>query len=88
MPTIITASEFKNHYGEVFDKARLEPVIIQKHHRNSLIMIAFEAYQKLQDRLAELEEYKLVQEMEFIKKSGQFIQGEEAIDKLKLMANG
>lgn len=67
MTTTITASDFKNHYGEFFDKARLEPVIIQKHNRNSLIMVAYEVYQKLQDRLAELEEYKLSHEKEEIK---------------------
>ena len=52
--TTITASDFKKHYGEFFDKALTEPVIIQKHHRNSLVMIAFDVFEKLQNRVAEL----------------------------------
>lgn len=84
--TTITASDFKKHYGEFFDKALTEPVIIQKHHRNSLVMIAFDVFEKLQNRVAELEDYKLVQEMAEIKLNGNFISGDEAIKNLTLLA--
>ena len=82
----ITASDFKKHYGEFFDKALTEPVIIQKHNRNSLVMVAFEVFQKLQNRVLELEEQKLVQEMDEIKRNGNFINGDEAVKRLTLMA--
>lgn len=80
--TTVTASDFKQHYGEFFDKALTEPVIIQKHNRNSLVMVAFEVFQRLQDRLAELEDYKLLQEMNEIKKTGTFVSGDEAVQRL------
>lgn len=80
--TTFTASEFKNNYGEIFDKALKEPVIIQKHHRNSLVMLAFDMFEKLQQRVSELEEYKMVQEMAEIKRRNDFIEGDEAINRL------
>lgn len=82
---IITASNFKKHYGEIFDRALQETVVIQKHNRNSLVMIAFEEFEKLKQRIAELEDYKLVQEMTKIKNKGIFVSGEEAINLLNAM---
>jgi PHD/YefM family antitoxin component YafN of YafNO toxin-antitoxin module len=83
--TTIASSDFKKHYGKFFDAALKEPVIIQKHHRNSLVMMAYDLFQKLQTRVAELEDYKLVNEMAKIKKNGKFINGKEATDILKSM---
>jgi PHD/YefM family antitoxin component YafN of YafNO toxin-antitoxin module len=83
--TTIASTDFKKHYGEFFDAALKEPVIIQKHHRNSLVMMAYDLFQKLQARVAELEDYKLVHEMAEIKKNGKFVKGQEAIDMLTSM---
>jgi len=83
--TTITATDFKKHFGTFADEALKEPVIIQKHERNSLALMAFDYFMKLQNRLLELEDYKLVQEIAKIKKSGQFVSGNEAVEQLKSM---
>ena len=85
--TTVTSSEFKKHYGVFFDTALKGPVIIQKHHRNSLVMVAYDFFEKMQERILELEDYKLVQEMKEIKKNGQFLSGKKAIDKLTSLIN-
>ena len=83
--TTITATDFKKHFGTFADEALKEPIIIQKHERNSLALMAFDYFIKLQNRLSELEDYKLTQEIAKIKKSGQFVIGDDAISRLKLM---
>lgn len=82
---IITTNDFKQHYDEFFDKALTEPVIIQKNDRNSLVIVALDVFQRLQDRLAELEDYKLLQEMNEIKKTGTFVSSDEAVQHLTLL---
>ncbi len=83
--TTITENDFKEHYDEFLDKALREPVIIQKYSNNSLVMVAYEVFEKLQNRISELEDYKITKEMAEIKQNGQFIAGEEAINRLNEM---
>ncbi len=42
-----TASMAKNKFGEMLDKARREPVIIEKHSRPNAVLMAYEDYQYL-----------------------------------------
>ena len=51
-----TLSETRNRHGEVFDHAKLEPVLVTKQERPSHVILSVEAYQKLIARLEELED--------------------------------
>jgi prevent-host-death family protein len=42
-----TASMAKNKFGELLDKARRAPVIIEKHARPNAVLMAYEEYQYL-----------------------------------------
>lgn len=43
----ITASAAKNKFGELLDKARREPVVIERHARPNAVLMAYEEYQYL-----------------------------------------
>ena len=49
-PTKVTASEFQQSFGSLSDKARHEPVIITKHGRDSLVIMAAEEWERLKRR--------------------------------------
>jgi PHD/YefM family antitoxin component YafN of YafNO toxin-antitoxin module len=83
--TIVSATDFKKHLGTFSDAALKEPVIIQKHERNSLALVAFDYLTKLQARVADLEDEKLLREIAKIKRDGEFVSGNEAIEQLKSM---
>jgi prevent-host-death family protein len=42
-----TLTEVRNQHGKVFDRAKLEPVLITKQQRPSHVILSAEAYQKL-----------------------------------------
>lgn len=48
--TKVTASEFQQAFGALSDKARREPVVITKHGRDSLVIIAVEEWARLKRR--------------------------------------
>jgi prevent-host-death family protein len=49
-PTKVTASEFQQAFGALSDRARREPVIITKHGRPSLVVMAAEEWERLKRR--------------------------------------
>lgn len=49
-PTRVTSSEFQQAFGALSDKARREPVVITKHGRNSLVVMAAEEWERLKRR--------------------------------------
>jgi prevent-host-death family protein len=49
-PTKVTASEFQQAFGALSDKARHEPVVITKHGRPSLVVMAAEEWERLKRR--------------------------------------
>ena len=49
-PTRVTASEFQQAFGALSDKARHEPVVITKHGRDSLVVMAAEEWERLKRR--------------------------------------
>jgi prevent-host-death family protein len=49
-PTRVTASEFQQAFGALSDKARHEPVVITKHGRDSLVVMAAEEWNRLRRR--------------------------------------
>jgi prevent-host-death family protein len=48
--TRVTASEFQNSFGMLSDKARRQPVVITKHGRDSLVVLAVEEWERLKRR--------------------------------------
>jgi prevent-host-death family protein len=48
--TRVTASEFQQSFGTLSDKARYEPVIVTKHGRDSLVIMAAEEWERLKRR--------------------------------------
>ena len=51
-----TLTQTRNRHGEVFDRAKIEPVLVTKQERPSHVILSAEAYQKLISRLEELED--------------------------------
>lgn len=49
-PTKVTSSEFQQSFGLLSDKARHEPVVITKHGRDSLVVMAAEEWARLKRR--------------------------------------
>jgi prevent-host-death family protein len=48
--TRVTASEFRQAFGALSDKARYEPVIITKHGRDSLVVMSAKEWERLKRR--------------------------------------
>jgi prevent-host-death family protein len=51
-----TLSEARNRHGEIFDRATAEPILLTKQSRPSHVLMSAVAYDKLIDKLTELEE--------------------------------
>ncbi len=49
-PTKVSSSEFQQAFGALSDKARHEPVVITKHGRPSLVVMAAEEWERLKRR--------------------------------------
>ena len=50
MPTGVTSSQFQQSFGSLGAKAHHEPVIISKHGRPSLVVMAVEEWERLKRR--------------------------------------
>ena len=42
-----SAKEAKNHFGQMMDAARLEPVVIEKHGRPMVVVCSVEEFERL-----------------------------------------
>ncbi|WP_416799477.1 type II toxin-antitoxin system prevent-host-death family antitoxin [Ciceribacter azotifigens] len=51
----MSAKEAKNAFGLLIDTARAEPVMIEKHGRGVVVVVAVEEYEKLTGKLAPTE---------------------------------
>jgi PHD/YefM family antitoxin component YafN of YafNO toxin-antitoxin module len=56
---VYSLTQTRNQHGEVFDKAQVEPIFVTKQKRPSHVILSAQAYQKLIDRLEELEDRQL-----------------------------
>lgn len=83
----VSTRDFKAHSGKYTDMALVEPVIIQKYNRYSLALISYKAFKEFEAMKDELEDLKLLSQIEKIKKSEDYVGGEEAIKRLQQMAN-
>ena len=43
----VSAREAKHHFGQLIDEARAEPVVVEKHGRPVVVVLAVEEYQRL-----------------------------------------
>ena len=83
-----TLTQTRNQHGEVFDKATVEPVLVTKQKRPSHVILSAEAYQKLIDRLEELEDWNLGSSAETVLTQSKMVGSEEFTATLEKLANG
>ena len=83
-----TLTQTRNQHGEVFDKATVEPVLVTKQKRPSHVILSAEAYQKLVDRLEELEDLNLGSLVETALTQSKMVGSEEFTATLEKLANG
>ncbi|MEH2321969.1 MAG: type II toxin-antitoxin system Phd/YefM family antitoxin [Nostoc sp.] len=83
-----TLTDARNKHGEVFDKAATEPVLLIKQSRPSHVIISAESYQKLINRLEELEDMVFDQAAETALSQSTMIGTEALTSALEHLANG
>ncbi|MBE8999674.1 type II toxin-antitoxin system Phd/YefM family antitoxin [Nostoc sp. LEGE 12447] len=83
-----TLTDARNKHGEVFDKAATEPVLLTKQSRPSHVIISAESYQKLMNRLEELEDMVFGQAAEVALIQSKMIGTEAFTSALEHLANG
>lgn len=83
-----TLTDARNKHGEVFDKAAIEPVLLTKQSRPSHVIISAESYQKLINRLTELEDMLLGQAAEAALNKSTMVGSEAFTAALSGLANG
>ncbi|MGK7874704.1 MAG: type II toxin-antitoxin system Phd/YefM family antitoxin [Xenococcaceae cyanobacterium] len=83
-----TLTDARNRHGEVFDRAAVEPVLVTKQSRPSHVIMSAEIYQRLMDRLAELEDRVWGQAAEEALSNSKMVGVEKFTSTLKHLANG
>lgn len=83
-----TLAQTRNQHGEVFDKATVEPVLITKQKRPSHVILSADAYQRLIDRLEELEDSNLGKAAETALNRSSIVESDEFAATLKKLSNG
>ena len=83
-----TLTDIRNKHGELFDKAATEPVLLTKQSRPSHVIISAESYQKLINRLEELEDMVFGQAAEVTLSKSKMIGTEAFTSALGHLANG
>lgn len=81
-------TDARNKHGEVFDKAAVEPVLLTKQSRPSHVIMSAQTYQKLVDRLEELEDMLLGQEANAALSKSEMMGSEAFTNALENLANG
>ena len=82
-----TLTQTRNQHGEVFDKATVEPVLITKQKRPSHVILSADAYQRLIDRIEELEDSNLGKAVETALNDSLMVGSEEFTATLKKLAS-
>lgn len=75
--TTIGATEVKNKFGQIMDQARREPVLVQSHGRDSVVIVDHEEFA----RLRRLEDAYWIARADEARKSG-FLSPEETLARL------
>ncbi|MFM7575819.1 MAG: type II toxin-antitoxin system Phd/YefM family antitoxin [Microcystaceae cyanobacterium] len=82
-----TLTQRRNQHGEVFDHAKLEPVLITKQQRPSHVILSIEAYQQLLEHIQNLEDQKLGQAAQIAETQSERVGTEAFTAALKELAN-
>ncbi|CAD5915818.1 prevent-host-death family protein [Planktothrix agardhii CCAP 1459/11A] len=83
-----TLKQTRNQHGEVFDQAKVEPVLITEQKRPSYVILSAESYQKLIDKLEELEDLHWGQQAQTALTQSSMVGSEEFSTTLERFANG
>ena len=83
-----TLTQTRNQHGEVFDQAKIEPVLVTKQKRPSHVILSAETYQKLITKIEELEDLNLGQTAETALKQSSMVGSEKFVSSLKKLADG
>ncbi|ELR99105.1 type II toxin-antitoxin system Phd/YefM family antitoxin [Gloeocapsa sp. PCC 73106] len=83
-----TLTETRNQHGEVFDVAQVEPVLITKQKRPTHVIISAQTYQKLINRLEELETLNLGNQAQIALNQSKMVGSDEFTAALEQIANG
>jgi prevent-host-death family protein len=83
-----TLTQTRNQHGEVFDQATVEPVLITKQKRPSYVILSAESYQKLIDKLEELEDLHWGQQAQKALTQSSMVGSDEFTATLERFANG
>lgn len=83
-----TLTDARNRHGEVFDTAAIEPVLLTKQSRPSHVIMSADTYQRLIDRLTQLEDMVLGQAAEAALSHEKMVGVETFTSTLKRLANG
>ena len=85
---IDTLTQTRNQHGEVFDNAQIEPVLITKQKRPSHVIVSAQTYQKLIERLEELEDLHFGKTAEIALTRSKMVGSDEFTATLEQIANG
>lgn len=83
-----TLTQTRNQHGEVFDRATVEPVLITKQKRPSYVILSAQSYQKLIDKLEELEDLHWGQQAQTALIQSSMVGSDEFTATLERFANG
>ena len=83
-----TLTDARNHHGEIFDRAVVEPVLLTKQSRPSHVLLSAQAYQALVERLSELEDLALGRTAEVALTQSQMLGSQSFTAELNRLANG
>ena len=81
-------TEVCNQNGEVFDQAAVEPVLLTKQSQPSHVIMSFDTYKHLMERLTELEDMALGEAAEAALSQSPKVGTETFVKSLKQLANG
>ena len=82
-----TLTQSRNQHGEVFDHAKVEPVLITKQKRPSNVILSAQTYQKLLEHNEILEDQKLGQAAQTAQAQSEPIGSEAFTAALEKLAN-
>jgi len=83
-----TLTEARNQQEEVFDQAAVEPVLLTKQSRPSHVIMSFDMYKQLMEKLTELEDLALGKAAEVALSQSPMVGTESFVKKLTQLANG
>ncbi|MDY7023088.1 MAG: type II toxin-antitoxin system Phd/YefM family antitoxin [Cyanobacteriota bacterium] len=81
-------TDAKEHYREVFDRAKKEPVLLTEESNPSHVILSVETYQKLVERLEELEDILFGKQADIALNQSQMVGSQQFTATLQKIANG